>query len=107
MSRSIALLTAAVLSLSFAAAHAEQATMSVSTKGLDLAKPADARRFYNRLSQAAAELCGGAPTYFLGSEADRFDTCHKAALDAAVAQSHSVLVAALHDKTPIRQVASR
>ena len=72
----------------------------LSTKGLNLSAPADAKVFYDRLTKAAADVCGEAPTYFLGTQEQAFRTCFKETLDDAVAKSHAPLVAALHDKTP-------
>ena len=107
MSRSILIAAAAaMLSLSFGAAHAEDAAIKVSAHGLNLAKPSDARIYYQRLSQAAADACGGWPTYALGNEEDRFQACHKVTLDDAINQIHAPLVTAARDHT-LPAVASR
>lgn len=96
----------AVAGLVFTAAAAHAQPRAVSTKGLDLSVAADVKVFYKRLSRAAADACGGAPTYFLGSEEWPFRTCFKQTLDDAVAKAHAPLVAALHGKAPGVQLAS-
>lgn len=114
MTRSF-LIAAALLAFA-GSAHAQsqaeaQDRITVSTKGLDLASPAGARAFYDRLSQAANAACGGAPTYALSSEQLPFEACRKAALDRAVAQARAPLVAAIHagraGQAPWRELASR
>lgn len=94
MFRSIVVL-AALAGLVGPAAHA-QSTFTVSTQGLNLNVPADAKAFYGRLRRAAAAACGGAPTSFFGTEEDRFQTCYKATVDAGVEQARAPMVAALH-----------
>jgi UrcA family protein len=103
MRHSIILAAAAAFALTAAGAHAEE---RLSTKGLNLSVAADAKVFYDRLGKAAADACGGAPTYHLGSQEDAFQTCFKATLADAVAKSRAPLVAALHNKAPSVQVAA-
>ncbi len=108
MTRTIAAVTAALAlsALGAVAVHAEPQTQSVSTAGYDLNTPAGAKAFYQRLSQTVAAACGGAPTSFFTSEEERFQTCYKDAMKAAVANSHAPLVAAAAGQTPA-QLASR
>ncbi len=104
MRHSIVLAAAAAVALAAAGAHAEQRHMS--TQGLDLSSPADAKVFYDRLKTAAADACGGAPTYYLSSQEEVFQACFKATLNDAVAQTKAPLVVAMHGKTPGVQLAA-
>ena len=107
MSRSI-LFAATILALAAGAAQAQENTLTVSTKGLDLSVARDAKVFYGRLSHAAVELCGGAPSYFMGSQNDHFEGCYREVLKAAVAQTRAPLVTAQYEKAaPTVQLAAR
>ena len=57
--------------------------ISVSTAGLDLDQPADAREVYRRLQKAAFTLCGDANRVGLQLLAD-FSSCYEKALGGAV-----------------------
>ena len=96
MSRSIILAAGAVLAFA-GAAHAQQ-TFKVSTQGLNLSTADGAKVFYGRIRRAAADACGGAPTNYLSTEEERFQSCFRAAVDAGVAQAHAPLVEALNGK---------
>jgi len=97
-------LAAAACAVLAGAAQAEQ-RLVVPTKGLDLSTPAGAKAFYGRLSHAVIDACGGAPTAFLASEEERFQSCYRSAMDEAVAQAHAPLVAALHNGKPAQTTA--
>ncbi len=108
MSRKIILAAAAILALAAGAAQAQENSLTISTKGLDLSVARDAKVFYSRLSQAAADLCGGAPSYFMGSQADHFEGCYRQVMKAAVAQTDAPLVTARYEKAaPKAQRAAR
>ncbi len=110
MIRSTVILTAALLTLSFGAAHAANPdAMTLSTKGLDLTTPVDAAKFYKSLTEVSATLCGGVPSRYLGSQSDRFDICYKTTLDAAVVSTHATLISDIHQARygARTQVASR
>jgi UrcA family protein len=102
MIRSIIFSTVAVL-MTAAGAHAAPAQVQVSTRGLDLSAPADARVAYRHLTRAAAEVCGGAPTYGDLSSLKAFDDCYRATLRLAVDRLDAPLVTALDNK-PARSV---
>jgi UrcA family protein len=105
MSRSI--IIAVLIGLAAAGAHAQE-TVSVSSKGLNLDSPADAKTFYVHIRRAADYVCGGAPTNFFSTDRDRYDACFKAAVDGMVAKANAPLVSALNGATaPAAQFAAR
>ena len=108
MSRSIILMTAAALALSFSAAHAaEPPQMTLKTSDLNLASPKDAKRLYDRVAEAAAEVCGRGPlTVFIPAPPPEFLACRDATIDATLAQIHAPLVQALRKGKPNDQLAA-
>jgi UrcA family protein len=79
-----AMAACAVLSSSIQAeSHVVKVTLHVSTAGLDLDQPADAREVYRRLQKAAFTLCGDANRVDLEPLAD-FASCYEKALGGAL-----------------------
>ena len=103
MTRTIAL-AAAVLALSFGAAHAQQASVRINPAKLNLNNVADAKILYRQLADAAAEVCGGYPSHI--GDMGLFERCYRPTLDAAVASAHAPLVTAARDGVMPR-IASR
>lgn len=66
-------------------------TKRVSTAGMDLACPRDARKLYRRLRNAAQEVCA-----YSSATGTYSRECAKEALNASVAQLNSPTVDALH-----------
>jgi UrcA family protein len=101
MIRTVILTAAAVLTLSAGAvaAHAEEASLTVSAQGLDLNTPAGAKTFYRRVSQAAADLCGSGAAA-MTADTYAYSRCQRAAVSAVVAKVNMPLVSALNGKVP-------
>ena len=85
---------------------AESRSITVSYGDLDLAADAGNRALYRRLVSAARSVCGPTPGRDLAQHRDWSD-CYTGALDAAVAETGSRPVAALHSERTGRQVAAR
>ena len=114
MFRQAIIAAASVLALSTGALAAGAASaqdapsMTINTKGLDLASPTDAKVFYEHLKSAAGQVCSGGQSYFMPSDQDRYDACVKATTADAVASVHAPLVTALFDNVSAQtQVASK
>jgi UrcA family protein len=97
MSRANLLMAAAVLALSFGTAQAEdKPEMRVRTSDLNLTLPKDAHRLYDRVYEAATEVCGGGPlVFFSPAPPQSYLDCRDATLDAALSRVHAPLVQAL------------
>jgi UrcA family protein len=87
----VAALTLAATPHALADDVATVTTKRVSTAGMDLAAPKDARRLYRRLRDAAQDVCAYSSATGVYSH-----ECAKQALDASVAQLGSPAVDALH-----------
>jgi UrcA family protein len=70
----------------------------VSYADLNLSNPQGITMLYARLQRAAAEVCGTEPPYRELSRHPAWSGCVRTALDDAVAQVHSMGLAALHEK---------
>lgn len=101
----------AVVTLGFAWTSAsasspdETSSISVSYAELDLSQPAGAQVLYNRIQQAAFEICGGG---FIGPFSvirTKTSPCYKSAVSNAVAQVNSPRLSALH-RSHITRLAS-
>jgi UrcA family protein len=80
--------------------------VTVSYADLNISSKAGAEVLLFRLRVAASKACGGAPVMFdLHAEAT-YDACFKDALDKAVAQVASPLLAQIYGQ-PIRQASGR
>ena len=99
MIRKTFLITATVFWLSVGAAQAQsKPTILVKRSDLDLSKPADAQRLYDRIYEAASRVCGGgALVTFFPFPSPEFVACREAVLDAGLSQSHAPLVIALRE----------
>jgi UrcA family protein len=109
MFRTLILAAVAVITVSAGAASAQDSIpMTISAKGLDLASPADAKVYYDRVRRAAAQACAGGQSDFLPSEQDLHDACIRGAIADAVAATNAPLVTALYDgRTARSQVAAK
>ena len=101
----LAALTVAALA-SQAQAENQPSQISVSHKGLDLSNPHDADVFYRRLQIAAATVCGGTSTVFVGERPDQMVNCYHATLDDAVSKAAAPLVTAQFEHS-FERLASR
>ncbi len=108
MPRSIVFAAALAMASVAAGAHARDHSIHVVLQGLDLDKPADAQKAYDRLSQAVRQACNTEHEVFVSDEAERFDICYRNTLADAVAQSKAPLLAALNGQpAPNIQLAHR
>jgi UrcA family protein len=107
MSRSIILMTATVLALSFGAAHAAEKSMVVTAKDLNLSSPKDVKRLYDRIATAAQAVCGGGPLVTFGPFPNTdFIACRDSVIDTALSQFQAPLVVALRKPKPNEQLAA-
>jgi UrcA family protein len=96
------LLTAAIAAalLAAGAAHAESPpSKQVKATDLDLSQPKDVQRLYDRVYEAATEVCGGGPlvSFVTGPPAE-YLACRDATVDATLKRFHAPLVLALRAK---------
>jgi UrcA family protein len=75
---------------------ANQPSILVSYQDLDLARPADAQRLYQRIEHAAAAACSDAPPAFELARHLAWSRCYDAAVDSAVLQVRSPELLAIY-----------
>ena len=110
------LLIAVAAILAAGAAHAEdRASFKLKTGDLNLASPKDVARLYDRVTEAAGEVCGRGPlSNFVAGPSDEFLACQRAVVDSTLSQVHAPLVVALREqnkadgaKTGVRLASTR
>jgi UrcA family protein len=85
--------------------HSVTVTIHVSTQGLDLSQPADARRFYTRLTNAAWVACTRGDRVAL-LPVDDLKSCYETALGGAVRSANSPVVTQIYLATHTGQQAA-
>ena len=96
------LLIAAALCLAAGVASAQEASVTIRVGKLDPNNAADAKMLYRHISQAAAHVCGGWPSYAFGTEGDLFDRCFKPTLRDAVRRLDAPLVTTQYERGLLR-----
>ncbi|MGH6992613.1 MAG: UrcA family protein [Caulobacteraceae bacterium] len=70
-------------------------SVRVQTADLDLSSPAGAHALLRRIDSAAEAACGGAPDIRLLTQMQAYKSCRATAIQNAVTQAHSAMVAAI------------
>ncbi|MGH6993153.1 MAG: UrcA family protein, partial [Caulobacteraceae bacterium] len=70
-------------------------SVRVQTADLDLSTSAGAHALLQRIDWAANAACGGAPDIRLLSQVQQYQSCRKSAIEGAVSQVHSPMVASM------------
>ncbi len=82
------------------AADPDAPAVVVRTGDLDLSRTADARILLGRVREAAAEVCGGAPSLGDLAAQDAYRACMRSTMDSAIAKLHAPVVTALYRSPP-------
>ena len=90
------LTAAALLTLSLAGAHADEASTQVSYSDLDLSRPADAKTLAARLQDAAASVCLKANPENVSPVA--LETCIDVSVRMAMSRIENDMTATVHDR---------
>ena len=95
MRKSLIVATLAALSFGGLAQAAPAPSMAVDVRGLHLNSPADVQVLYQRVSQAAADVCARLPRDMYVSQNDRMENCDRPTLQAAFKTMPAPMAAAL------------
>ena len=99
MIRKTVLIVVAALLAASAARAEDHASFTLKTGDLNLASPNEVSRLYDRVTEAAGEVCGrGQLSNFVAGPPPEFLACQSAAVDAALSQVRAPLVVALREQ---------
>ena len=100
MNRKTLLITALATVMAAGAAHAgDRPSMTLKTGDLDLTSAKDVHRLYDRIVEAASEVCGRPPlAMFIPSTPPEFLACRDATVAATLSRFNAPLVVALREK---------
>jgi UrcA family protein len=107
----VALAACLTLTATIANAATETRSKLVPRTGLDLSRPADAKRMLGRLERASVEICGsGAGSAWIVLAATKRSDCYRKALGSAVASARAPALyaafAAAYPRETVSQTAS-
>lgn len=106
MRRTLIVATLAALSFGGLAQAAPAPSMAVDVRGLHLNSPADVQVLYQRVTQAAADVCARLPRDMYVNTRDRMENCDRPTLEAAYKTMPASMAAVLRARSASMRLAA-